>query len=102
MINADFAVTEFSNFDSHNSDFCDINRVKVMFNNGFGASIITGQGSYSSEGHPYELAVIDKGGIRYDTPISDDVLGHLNADEVKKILFEISGLIPDSMKLENV
>ena len=73
-----------------------------MFSNGFGASIITGQGSYSSEGHPYELAVIDKKGLRYDTPITDDVMGYLNAKEVKKLLFEISGLVPDCMQLTNM
>ena len=103
MNSTDFEVTSMKNFDSPHSDLSDIKRIKIMFKNGFGASIISGKGTYSSESHPYELAVIDsKGSIRYDTTITDDVIGYLNESEVKKILFEISGLMPENMQLQNM
>ena len=100
MFNKEMIVS-VKGFNSDQSEFS-LLRAKVMFDNGFGASIITGTYTQSSECLPYEVAVIDsKGNIRYNTPIADDVIGYLTEDEVKKILFQISGLIPDSMQLIN-
>ena len=69
-------------------------QAKVMFDNGYGASIVSGFGSFSSEGLPYELAVIDKDGICYDTPICDDVIGHQSADDIDGLLTAIEALPP--------
>ena len=45
-------------------------QAKVYFDNGYGASVITGQDFYTDSDHPYELAVIDHvGNIKYDTTI---------------------------------
>lgn len=65
---------------------------QVSFNNGYGASIITGNLFYTSENAPYELGVLKDGSLTYDTPITDDVLGYLTADDVDRILSEIEAL----------
>jgi hypothetical protein len=71
-------------------------QAKVFFDNGFGASIITGGIAYSSLGSPYELAVLEgteeDASITYDTSIASDVLGHLNKDEVYALLERIENL----------
>jgi hypothetical protein len=62
----------------------------AFFDNGYGASIVRGFGTYGSENGLYELAVL-KGsrknwGITYDTPITEDVEGHLTPDDVSDLL----------------
>ena len=69
----------------------------IFFNNGYGASVITGKMFYTDEKHPYELAVLkkDKKGIShicYDTHLTDDVLGYLTAEDVDRLLREIEKL----------
>lgn len=66
------------------------------FPNGYGASLIVG--GFAAYGGR-ELAVIrydgdgvDDYGLTYDTPITDDVLGHLSDDEVGPILDSIAAL----------
>lgn len=63
------------------------------FDNGYGASVVKHNFSYGGKKGLYELAVLDKdGGLCYDTPITEDVIGHLTMGEVDKILVEISHL----------
>jgi hypothetical protein len=63
---------------------------RVMFENGFGASVICHKYSYGGKDGLYELAVLDtKGEITYDTPITDDVIGYLTEEGVTAILAEI-------------
>ena len=63
------------------------------FDNGYGASVVKHNFSYGGRKGLYELAVLDKdGGLCYDTPITEDVIGHLTMGEVDKILVEISYL----------
>ncbi len=69
-------------------------RATHMFPNGFGVSVITGKMFYTSESHPYEIAVTDKDGITYDTPITSDVLGHLTEEDANKILAGVEALEP--------
>ena len=64
------------------------------FTNGYGASVIDHQFSYGRE-----LAVIrfgsedlDDFGLVYDTPVTDDVIGHLDDDRLADVLDEIAGL----------
>jgi hypothetical protein len=66
------------------------------FPNGYGASIIKG-GPFAYGGH--ELAVIKFDGpgdldwdLCYDTPINNDVVGHLNDDTEAELLNQIEGL----------
>ena len=66
----------------------------VNFDNGYSASIITGEMFYSSNEKPYEIAVLDGDGITYKTPITDDVLGYLTEEEANEALERIELLPP--------
>ncbi len=66
------------------------------FENGLGASLIQNSMSYGGDEGQYELAVIrwdgDGWSLDYDTPITDDVLGYLDEDEVQTHLEAIAAL----------
>lgn len=64
---------------------------KFKFDNGYGASVI--DDGYGSQAGLFELAVLGPDGhLDYSTPITDDVLGHLTADEVAETLSKIEAL----------
>jgi hypothetical protein len=66
---------------------------KIMFENGYGASVVKHSGSYGGRRGLYELAVLDNDGkLTYDTPITDDVLGYLSPKEVTNYLIQIQDL----------
>lgn len=68
-------------------------QAKVKFKNGYGASIITGPMFYTDAEHPYEIAVLNlEDAIDYTTPITNDVVGHLNEEEANEILSQIENL----------
>lgn len=67
------------------------------FDNGYGASVICHSGSYGNENGLWELAVIrytdgDKYVLDYSTPITDDVIGYLDEDEISALLVRILAL----------
>ena len=67
------------------------------FPNQYGASVVRHWGSYGFKDGLWELAVIkfNKNGsfkLTYNTPITDDVLGYLNEDEIDPILKKIEEL----------
>jgi len=74
------------------------------FENGYGASIVRAKigetyVTYTDNEKEWELGVIkfygddpDSFHLCYDTPITDDVIGHLTADEVEEILWKIKRL----------
>lgn len=73
------------------------------FDNGYGASVVRfnhmGAHNYGGESGLWEMAVVKFKGdgandwdITYDTPITDDVLGWLDDDEVEAKLAEIRDL----------
>lgn len=81
-------VTEWNFGDLHGG-----HQLKVKFTNGYGASVIRHEFSYGGNEGLFEVAVLGKGGgLTYDTPITDDVLGHLSEEEVLEILKDISDL----------
>jgi len=65
----------------------------VFFDNGFGASIITGELFYTRSDAPYELAILqgteDGWKLTYDTEITDDVMGYLTESGVNEVLKKI-------------
>jgi hypothetical protein len=66
---------------------------KIMFENGYGASVIRTEQSYGGSRGLYELAVLDNDGkLTYDTPITGDVLGFLSPKEVTNYLIQIQDL----------
>lgn len=66
--------------------------------NHYGASVIKHFGSYGHEADLWELAVMKLNGnngewyLNYDTPITDDVIGELTDEEVRKLLKQIKEL----------
>jgi len=70
-----------------------LNAARIMFDNGYGASVIIGPHTYGGEDGLYELAVLGKDGkLTYDTPVTDDVEGYLTEDDVTKLLEQIQKL----------
>jgi len=67
-------------------------RKRWLFKNGFGISVIRGYGTYGARKGLFECAVIDKNGLRYDTEITDDVIGWLTSKEVLKLGRKIKNL----------
>ena len=49
---------------------------------------------YRSPEKPYELGVFHNGSLCYDTPITNDVIGHLTKAAVSKLLAKIEALPP--------
>lgn len=65
----------------------------IMFDNGYGASVVKTDYSYGGRLGLYELAVLDKDGhITYNTPITEDVIGHLEPEMVTEKLIQIQDL----------
>lgn len=65
---------------------------EYKFDNGYGASVITGSIAYCNNVQPYELDVLKHGELCYDTPITDDVIGYLTEDDVSDLLDRIEQL----------
>jgi len=65
---------------------------EFKFENGYGASIVKHSFSYGGKKGLWELAVLKDGELCYDTPITSDVIGHLNDPEVDRLLEEIKRL----------
>ena len=60
------------------------------FENGYGASVVSHDGSYGGKQGLYEIAVLDsKGDLCYSTPITDDVIGYATEDKVLDTLHRI-------------
>jgi hypothetical protein len=63
------------------------------FENGYGVSVVRGEFSYGGPEGLYELAVRHPSvGLVYDTPVTDDVLGHLTEDDVTRHMAEVAAL----------
>jgi len=62
------------------------------FENNYGASVIKRFGSYGYEEDKFELAVLYDDHLTYNTPITDNVIGYLDNDEVLKLLEQIKDL----------
>jgi hypothetical protein len=66
---------------------------RVMFNNGYGVSVVKGEYTYGGRDGLYELAVLGSDGkLCYSTPVTDDVEGYLSEDDVTKLLEQIQKL----------
>ncbi len=68
-----------------------------FFPNGYGVSVVRFPGSYGYGLGLYEVAVIkgtDEENFKlcYDTPITDDVLGHRDEQDVENIMQEVQSL----------
>jgi hypothetical protein len=67
-----------------------LSAAKIIFDNGYGASVVKGEHTYGGRDGLYELAVLGKDGrLTYETPVTDDVEGYLTEDDVTKLLEQI-------------
>ena len=66
---------------------------RIIFDNGYGATIVQGPHSYGGSDGLYELAVVGKNDeISYDTPVTGDVEGYLSETQVTDLLIKIQQL----------
>ena len=66
---------------------------RIIFNNGYGATVVQGPHSYGGADGLYELAVVGKDDeICYDTPVTGDVEGYLSEAQVTDLLIKIQQL----------
>ena len=66
---------------------------RIIFDNGYGATVVQGPHSYGGSDGLYELAVVGKNDeICYDTPVTGDVEGYLSETQVTDLLIKIQQL----------
>lgn len=66
---------------------------KMFFENGYGVSVVSHTYSYGGKNGLFEVAVLDKdGNLTYDTPVTNDVIGYLEPEDVSKIMEQVQGL----------
>ena len=70
-----------------------LSAARIIFDNGYGASVVKGEHTYGGKDGLYELGVLGKDGkLCYDTPITDDVEGYLTEEGVTEFLKQIQSL----------
>ena len=80
-------------FDKLTDPFMSGVRSRMMFENGFGVSVVSHTYSYGGKDGLFEVAVLDKDGdLTYNTPVTNDVIGYLNPDEVTDIMEQVQNL----------
>lgn len=77
-------------FEPHCGQPCFDLQAVMKFPNGYSISVVTGE--YAHGG--MEAAVLHGGEIVYDTPITDDVIGHLTPEGVTELMAQIAALPP--------
>ena len=66
---------------------------QTFFENGWGVSIVSHRGSYGGEKGLFEVAVLDhKKNFRYDSGVTQDVIGWLDFADVAKVIEEVKAL----------
>ena len=71
----------------------------MMFDNGYGVSVIKTPFSYGGDRGKYDLAVLDSGeNITYNTPVTEDVLGYLSEKDVTRYMIEVQKLLTFNLK----
>lgn len=69
-----------------------MDRASLQFPNGYGISVIRGTYSYGGDEGLYECAVLKDDKLYYDSPITDDVIGYCDEDEVTEVMKQIQEL----------
>lgn len=93
MFNKDMIVRKYGDFVIE--DKCVLGGVQLLFRfqNGYGASLVSHMGSYGNEIAVIEFQEDGNWKISYDTNITEDVLGHLDDEEIIETLGKIQNII---------
>lgn len=87
---------KFSDLQFNSHQIHDGIHAKHFFNNGYGVSVVKFPGSYGYEQGLYEVAVLkgtpDNYELCYDTPVTNDVMGHRDERDVEIIMEEVQSL----------
>jgi hypothetical protein len=68
-------------------------RSRMMFENGYGVSVVSHTYSYGGKDGLFEIAVLDKKGeLTYKTPVTNDVIGYLREVDVTDVMEKIQKL----------
>jgi len=68
-------------------------KCKMVFENGYGVSVVCHTHSYGSKNGLFEIAVLGKDGdLTYDTPVTNDVIGYLDPEGVSDIMEQVQEL----------
>ena len=66
---------------------------RMMFENGYGVSVVSHTHSYGGKDGLFEIAVLDKKGeLTYNTPVTNDVIGYLKPDDVSDVMKQVQEL----------
>ena len=79
----------FERYLSQEAAFRDGKKYVFTFPNGYGADVVCHSGSYGGKLGLWELAVLKDTEIYYNSPLTSDVLGYLEDEDVKEALEEI-------------
>jgi hypothetical protein len=68
-------------------------RSRMMFENGYGVSVVSHTYSYGGKDGLFEIAVLDEeGNLTYETSVTSDVIGYLNPEEVTEVMEQVQSL----------
>jgi hypothetical protein len=68
-------------------------QARMMFENGYGVSVVSHTYSYGGKDGLFEVAVLGKdGNLTYDTPVTNDVVGYLTEEDVTDVLKQVQEL----------
>jgi hypothetical protein len=68
-------------------------KCRMMFENGYGVSVVSHTYSYGGKDGLFEVAVLGKDGdLTYDTPVTNDVVGYLTEEDVTDVLKQVQEL----------
>ena len=68
-------------------------RSRMHFDNGYGVSVVSHSHSYGGRNGLYEVAVLDSdGNLTYETPVTNNVIGHLTEEDVTNVMKQVQEL----------
>ena len=66
---------------------------RMVFDNGYGVSVVSHSYSYGGRNGLYEVAVLDSdGNLTYETPVTSNVIGYLTEENVTDVMKQVQEL----------
>lgn len=70
---------------------------RFHFANGYGANVVRNAFSYGAGDGLFEIAVLRRGEICYETPVTQDVLGYVPEQDIPGVLADIESLVDEAL-----